>query len=128
MRNLLFIIPILILLGSCSPQREVIQIPVETVKLEYVHDTKVDSIFVRDSIDRWMRGDTIFIYKEHTKYKYRDRTDTILRIDTIPSIVNVEVIKEVEVNHIKWYQKVLMWLGGITAILSTAYVIYKIKK
>lgn len=127
MRKLLFIIPILILLASCAAQKQIIEVPVETVKTEYIHDTKIDSVYVRDSIDRWREGDTVFIYKEHTKYKYLNKTDTIVRVDSIPKIIKVETVKEVEVNHIKWYQKTLMWIGGITSLILTGYIIYKVK-
>lgn len=101
--------------------------PVETVKTEYIHDTKIDSVYVRDSIDRWREGDTVFIYKEHTKYKYLNKTDTIVRVDSIPKIIKVETVKEVEVNHIKWYQKTLMWIGGVISLILTGYIIYKVK-
>lgn len=129
MKKLLFIIPILMLLASCRVQRQTIEVPVpvETVKTEYIHDTRIDSVFVRDSIDRWMSGDTVFIYKEHTKYKYLNRTDTVVRVDTIPKIVKLETVREVEVNHIKWYQKTLMWVGGVVSLLLAFYIIYKIK-
>lgn len=127
MRKLLFIIPILILLASCAAQKQIIEVPVETVKTEYIHDTKIDSVYVRDSIDRWREGDTVFIYKEHTKYKYLNKTDTIVRVDSIPKIIKVETVKEVEVNHIKWYQKTLMWIGGIMSLILTGYIIYKVR-
>lgn len=127
MRKLLFIIPILILLASCAAQKQIIEVPVETVKTEYIHGTKIDSVYVRDSIDRWREGDTVFIYKEHTKYKYLNKTDTIVRVDSIPKIIKVETVKEVEVNHIKWYQKALMWIGGIMSLILTGYIIYKVK-
>lgn len=127
MRKLLFIIPILILLASCAAQKQIIEVPVETVKTEYIHDTKIDSVYVRDSIDRWREGDTVFIYKEHTKYKCLNKTDTIVRVDSIPKIIKVETVKEVEVNHIKWYQKTLMWIGGIMSLILTGYIIYKVK-
>lgn len=127
MRKLLFIIPILILLASCAAQKQIIEVPVETVKTEYIHDTKIDSVYVRDSIDRWREGDTVFIYKEHTKYKYLNKTDTIVRVDSIPKIIKVETVKEVEVNHIKWYQKTLMWIGGIMSLILTGYIIYNVK-
>lgn len=127
MRKLLFIISILILLASCSAQKQIIEVPVETVKTEYIHDTKIDSVYVRDSVDRYVKGDTVFIYKEHTKYKYLNKTDTIVRVDSIPKIIKIETVKEVEVNHIKWYQKALMWIGGIMSLILTSYVVYKIK-
>ena len=138
MKRLLLIIPILLLLISCSTKNKIVKVPVpvETIKTEYIHDLKIDSVFVRDSIDRWREGDTIYIYKEHTHYKYLNKTDTVIKIDTIPKIVKVkeETIKEVEkkvpveVNHIKWYQKGLMWIGLISILLIVGFIIYKIKK
>lgn len=127
MKKLLLIIPILIFLISCSAHKQIIEVPVETIKTEYIHDTKIDSVYVRDSIDRWRNGDTVFIYKERTKYKYLNKTDTLVRVDTIPKIIKVETVKEVEVNHIKWYQEAFMWIGGIMSLILTGYIIYKVK-
>lgn len=128
MRKLLYFIPILyMLLASCSAQKQIVEVPVETIKTEYVHDTRIDSVFVKDSVDRFVRGDTVFICREHTKYKYLNKTDTIVRVDSIPKIVKLETVKEVEVNHIKWYQKALMWIGGIMSLIFTGYIIYKMK-
>lgn len=127
MRRLLFIIPALLLLFSCTPQKQIVEVPVEITKTEYIHDTRIDSVYIRDSVDRWRDGDTVFIYKEHIKYKYLNKTDTIVRVDSIPKIIKVETVKEVEVNHIRWYQKALMWIGGITSLILTGYIIYRVK-
>ena len=62
------------------------------------------------------------------KYKYLNRVDTILKIDTIPKIISTTIEKKVEVNHIYWYQKTLMWLGGIAVILLIVVITYKVKK
>lgn len=115
------------LITSCKVQKEIIEVPVETIKTEYIHDTKIDSVFVKDSIDRWMKGDTIFIYKEHTKYKYINKTDTIIKIDSIPKIIKTEIIKEVKVNHIKWYQKILMCIGGVSSLVLVLYILDKVR-
>lgn len=125
MRKLFIVIPILFLLTLCSPMKEITEVPVEVVKTEYIHDTKIDSIFVRDSIDRYIKGDTVFIYKEHTRFKYLNRIDTIVKVDSIPKIIRTVTVKEV--NHIKGYQKVLMWTGGTTIALLIGIIIYKIK-
>lgn len=127
MRKILFIIPILILLTACKPIKEIIEVPVEVVKKEYIHDTKTDSIYIKDSIDRYIKGDTVFIYKERTKFRYINKTDTILKTDTVPKILVKTTVKEVKVNYIKWYQKLLMWMGGIMSLILTGYIIYKIK-
>ena len=127
MRSILLAIFISILLTCSCTTTKFVEVPVETIKTEYIHDTKTDSVYVRDSIDRWREGDTVFIYKEHTKYKYLNKTDTIVRIDSIPKIIKVETKEVVEVNHLKWYQEALMWTGGIAVLLLTGSIIYKIK-
>lgn len=127
MRYILAVIASFILLLCSCTTTKVIEVPVETVRTEYVHNTKVDSVFVKDSIDRWLKGDTLYIYKEHTKFKYINKTDTVCKTDTITKVVKVDVVKEVEVNHIYWYQKALMWAGGIAVVLLAGGIIYKLK-
>lgn len=118
MKKLLLII-LFFCLGCSSPRY--IEVPVETVRTEYIYKldkdstSKLDSIYVRDSIFIKEKGDTIFQYKEKTKYKieYKDKivnkTDTILKIDSIEKPVIIK--EEVEINKIYWWQKVLMYSG-----------------
>lgn len=127
MKNLIYIIILLLTTVACKPQQRTVEVPVETVRTSYIHDTRIDSVYVKDSVDMYVRDDTVFIYKERVRYKYLNKTDTVIKTDTIPQIVKVEAIKEVEVNHIKWYQRVLMWIGGIVSLILAGYVIYKIK-
>lgn len=124
----IFIIFISLIFFSCKTSTKIVEVPVEVIKKEYIHDTKIDSIYIRDSIDRWQKGDTLFITKYSTKYKYVNRVDTVLKVDTIPKIVSTTIEKKVEVNHIYWYQKTLMWLGGIAVILLIVVITYKVKK
>lgn len=131
MKKLVFIVITILLFSACRTITKTIEvpveIPVEVVKKEYIHDTKIDSIYIRDSIDRWQKGDTLFITKYSTKYKYLNRVDTVLKVDTIPKIISTTIEKKVEVNHIYWYQKLLMWLGGITIIILIIVIIYRMK-
>lgn len=127
MNKKLLLLISLILCISCKTSTKIIEVPVEVIKKEYIHDTKIDSVYIRDSIDRWQKGDTLFITKYFTKYKYVNRVDTILKVDTIPKIVSTTIEKKVEVNHIHWYQKLLMWLGGITIIILTIVITYRMK-
>lgn len=124
-KNLLLLIS-LILCISCKTSTKIVEVPVEVVKKEYIHNTKIDSVYIRDSVDRWQKGDTLYITKWHTKFKYINKVDTIIKTDSIPKIVSVE--KKVEVNHIYWYQKLLMWLGGITIVLLIIVITYRVKK
>lgn len=112
---------------SCKTITKTIEVPVEVVKKEYIHDVKIDSFIVKDSIDRYIKGDTCYIYKEHTKYQYLIRKDTVLKTDTIPKIVTTTIEKKVEVNHIYWWQKLLMWLGVIATVFSSVFITYKMK-
>ena len=102
-------------LVSCSHTKYV-EVPVETIKTEYIQQIKYDSIYSKDSIYIQSKGDTVYINKTNYKYKYLLRTDTICKIDSIPYPVRVEV--EREVNKLKWYQTALMYIG-IIAIVAT---------
>ena len=120
---LLIIVTFIILMCSCSSTK-LIEVPVETIRTEYITSIMVDTILEKDSIDRWMKGDTVYIYKEHTKYRYLNRTDTVCKTDTITKVVKVDVVKEVEVNHIYWYQKALMWAGVVAMALIASFVFF----
>ena len=113
MKKLVFIVIAILLFSACKTITKTIEvpveIPVEVVKKEYIHDTKIDSIYIRDSIDRWQKGDTLYITKWYAKFKHINKVDTIVKTDSILKIV--PVVKEVEVNHIYWWQKTLMWTG-----------------
>ena len=126
MKKLVFIMLAILILSACKTTTKIVEVPVEVVKKEYIHDTKIDSVYIRDSIDRWQKGDTLYITKWHTKFKYINKVDTLVKIDSIPKIVSV--VKEVEVNHIYWWQKTLMWVGGILSICIIISLIHKLKK
>lgn len=127
MRNFYYLCTLLLIMiiSSCKTATKIVEIPVETIKKEYINSIKIDSVYVRDSIDRWQKGDTLYITKWHTKYKYINKVDTIVKTDSIPKIMTIE--KEVRVNHMYWWQKALMWLGGIMTMLFAGIITYKIK-
>lgn len=116
----------ILMFSACKTTTKIVEVPVEVVKKEYIHDIKIDSIYIRDSVDRWQKGDTLYITKWHTKFKYINKVDTIVKTDSIPKII--PVVKEVEVNHIHWWQKTLMWVGGILLIYIIISLIHKLKK
>lgn len=126
-KKLIILLLGLILCISCKTPTKIVEVPVEVTKKEYIYDTKIDSVYIRDSIDRWQKGDTLLITKYLTKYKYISKVDTILKVDTIPKIVSTTIEKKVEVNHIYWYQKLLMWLGGITMIILIIAITYRMR-
>ncbi len=90
---------------SCRTQ----YIPVETVRTEYkTRDSiRVDSIYNQDSIYVLVKGDTVYQYryKYLYKYQYLNRTDTMIKIDS------VQVPYPVEKQLTRW-QQMKIELGG----------------
>lgn len=109
MRRLIYILAILLMSGvwlsSCRTQ----YVPVETVRTEYkTRDSiRYDSIYNRDSIYVRVKGDTVYQYKYKYLYKYQylNRTDTVIKVDSI------QVPYPVEKQLSRW-QSLKMELGG----------------
>lgn len=93
-------------LAGCSSAKYV---PVETVRIEYkTRDSiRVDSIYQRDSIYLIVKDDTVYKYKEKYMYKYLylNKTDTIIKTDS------VQVPYPVEKALTRW-QAMKIELGG----------------
>lgn len=119
-KGIIFII-ILIILTACT-QTKYIEVPVETIKNNYINTVQKDTLIIRDSVDRWLKGDTVLI----TKYKYVYQTqyihDTIIKNDTITNTVYVDKI--VTINELKDYQKFLIYIG-LFSIVFIIFVLYK---
>src|SRR5574344_2000265 len=128
MRNFYYLCTLLLIMiiSSCKTATKVVEIPVETIKKEYINSIKIESVYIRDSIDRWQKGDTLYITKWHTKLKYINKVDTIVKTDSIPKIV--PVVKEVEVNHIYWWQKSLIYIGFLVVIILLSIIGFKLYK
>lgn len=131
MKNKLYYLPIIVLifltLIGCKTIKQIEYVPIEEVRTEYKTITRVDSTFIHDSIDRYISGDSVIITKNHYIYKYLNSTDTLIVQDTIEVPVEVEIIRTKEVNKLKWYQTILMWLGGMSLLGSAFYIGKKIK-
>lgn len=120
-------IVVLFLLVGCKAQKVVerVEVPVpiiqehtiESVKIEHTRDTLVQ----RDSVYHYIKGDTVLIERWH----YLQGTSNVLRVDTLLKTDSVQVPVEVvrEVTHtetiekpLKWWQKTLMWIGGVCVL------------
>ena len=78
MRGLLIAILIFFCV-SCTTTKYVDRpVPIETVRTEYVNQLYRDSTYIHDSIDRYISGDTVYLYKYKYMYKYLNRTDTLV--------------------------------------------------
>ena len=100
-----FFYTIFLMSGICFTScRSIKYVPVETVRIEY--KTR-DSIYQRDSVFLFVKGDTV--YKEKYKYLYRyltiNNTDTVIKTDSI------QIPYPVEKELSRW-QKIKLELGG----------------
>lgn len=126
MRNILIFIALgFVLLFSSCKQTEYIEVPVETIKTEYI--VKKDSVYLRDSINVFteVKGDTVYINKVKYQLKESVRTDTIMKTDSIPVVVKVK--EYVEVNKLHTWQRALMYLGGVGILVLLGFILSKIK-
>ena len=104
----LFLLLFLTTIISCTTTK-IVEVPVETIKTEYIEQVKYDSIYSRDSIYIMQKGDTIYNNKVQYLYKYKYLRDTINITDTIPKIVTVKDTQYI--NQLYTWQKLLIVIG-----------------
>ena len=104
----LFLLLFLTTIISCTTTK-IIEVPVETIKTEYIEQVKYDSIYSKDSIYIMQKGDTIYNNKVQYLYKYKYLRDTINITDTIPKIVTVKDTQYI--NQLYSWQKLLIVIG-----------------
>ena len=122
--SVLIVLLLLLLLLCCSCTKRVY----ETQYIEqpvYFHDTlrsticSHDTTIVKDSVYLSINGDTIVREKYNTIERIKVAHDTIMRFVEKPvEVVSTkQVCKQVEVNRIYWWQKLLMVIGGIGVVV-----------
>ena len=126
MKNIIYFILVFIFISCTTTKYIDREVPVETIKTEYINKYYKDSIYVHDSIDKFIKGDTVYQYKYKYIYKYLNKTDTLIIKDTIPTIINTVEYKEI--NVLKWYQKVLQLLGIVSLLCLIYIIVKKVKK
>lgn len=119
------LIGFILMFSSCKTATEYIEVPVETVKIEY--KTKYDSIYLHDSVNVFteIKGDTVYINKIKYQLKSTVKTDTLIKIDSIPVVV--EIPKTVVVNKLHTWQRALMYIGGVGILVLLIFILCKIK-
>lgn len=126
MKNIYTIILVLILaLSSCKTIQEV---PVEVVKYktEYIDRYKLDSILIKDSVDRFIKGDTLILYKQKLITRYIVSKDTINTTDSIEK--PVYITKTVTTNKMNKVQSWLFYIGIATVLYGVYWLIRLILK
>jgi len=131
MKRIIYII-ILLMSAICFVSCRTQYIPVETVRTEYkTRDSiRVDSVYQQDSVYVLVKGDTIYQYryKYLYKYQYLNRTDTVIKVDS------VQVPYPVERKLTRW-QSIKMELGGwafgiiiVFALIIAGWLVYRLRK
>ena len=92
-----------------------------------VNRTAHDSIYRRDSIHVWERGDTVLIERWHTQLVKKEVRDTtyISKTDSVP--VPYPVTEYVEKPLTK-AQTGLMWVGGLAILWMILFAVNKLKR
>ena len=133
---------VITLCHGCKPSKEivseVIEKPVIVTQEHHTESVKVDiirdTIHQRDSIYHYIKGDTTIIERWHyyTNNNQQVRVDTLVKVDSVQVPVEVvrerEVTKVQEVNRLKWWQKLLIGIGGFALIAVGFMVAYKVGK
>lgn len=120
--TLIVILLIAIMASACSPR------VIETIHVQhdttYIQKVQIDSVYKRDSIYVKDKGDTVWIYKElwREKYKYLRDTVAVVRVDSVAvereKIVEVEKpltkIQSLKMGAFWWLLGAVLALGGWT--------------
>ena len=114
----LFLLLFLTTIVSCTTTK-IVEVPIETIKTEYIEQVKYDSIYSKDSIYIMQKGDTIYNNKVQYLYKYKYLRDTINITDTIPKIITVKDTQYI--NKLYTWQKLFIVIG-------IGFILYQIIK
>ena len=113
--TIMFACVILLTCCSCGSTKHITQL-VRDVRVDtvYLSNVQYDSIYIYQDkyVDRV--NDTIYIKDKSVEYRYKLLRDTVrrVRVDSVPVIREIEVVKEVK--YIPWYAKALSALGLMT--------------
>ena len=107
-----------LLLCSCRTKYVTTEVPVmvEHTTMQHTTDIVRDTLIMRDSVYHYVQGDTTVIERWHTLQNVNNvvRVDTVREVREVPVTVRETVTKEV--NVLRWWQKGLMWAGGILMV------------
>lgn len=117
------------LLVGCSPRIVTQEVPVLVEHTTEHRSTDIvrDTLIMRDSVWHYVQGDTVRIERWHHVANVSKiiRTDTIR--DTVPRVVTVTRTEVHEVNRLRWWQRALMWAGGVAGLLGGAWLLWRLK-
>ena len=103
---------------GCATSRPTSQVVEASLRdTVYVNKVLYDSVYIDNWYYTYEKADTVVVEKSKLEYRYKVLRDTVFRarIDSVPVIREVEVVREV--RHVPWYAKVLSVLGVLLLIL-----------
>jgi hypothetical protein len=118
---ILLAILVVFLLTGCKT--ETVLVPVEKVKIEYRDRLRIDSVYNRDTVNIYERGDTVYLQTIKWRERFKFDTVIVVRTDSIP--YPVEVVREI--NKLTKWQKFRLNALNILVLIIAAYLFIKIK-
>ena len=103
---------------GCATSRQATQVAVASAHdTVYFNKVLYDSIYIDSWHHTYQKADTVVVEKTKLEYRYKLLRDTVFRarIDSVPVIREVEVVREV--RRVPWYARALSWLGALFLIL-----------
>ena len=103
---------------GCATSRQATQVAVASVHdTVYFNKVLYDSIYIDSWHHTYQKADTVVVEKTNLEYRYKLLRDTVFRarIDSVPVVREVEVVREV--RRVPWYARALSWLGALFLIL-----------
>ena len=126
MRRLLTIVCAVMILSSCGALRKQIE-NVYVRDTTYISKVQVDSVFKRDSIFVKEKNDTIYVYKEKVRDRYRLLRDTVYQ-NSVDSVY-IDKVREVKVEkQLNAWQKFRLRGFWVLAAMVGGYIIWKYRK
>lgn len=117
MKRLLTMMCAMLVIASCGAVRTQIQ-TVYQRDTTYITNTRVDSTFRRDSVFVKEKGDTIYIYKERVRERYRIVRDTLYRSKVDSVFIDREREVKVEKELTAWQRFRLDGFWILAAIVA----------
>ena len=103
---------------GCATSRQATQVAVASAHdTVYFNKVLYDSIYIDSWHHTYQKADTVVVEKTKLEYRYKMLRDTVFRarIDSVPAIREVEVLREA--RRVPWYARALSMLGALFLIL-----------
>ena len=126
MKRIILLGLVVLLLCSCGAARMQTQ-TIYVRDTTYISKVQVDSVFRRDSVFVKEKNDTIYIYKEKVRDRYKFLRDTIYRHKIDSVYIDRERVVKVEKELTAWQRFRLRGFWILVAMVG-GFVVWKYRK